>query len=67
VLVGTHSIENSELLSGILTKAGLPHNVLNAKQHAREAEIIAGPVRRKPSPSPPTWPVAVPTSCWAVT
>ncbi|MYM21745.1 preprotein translocase subunit SecA [Duganella sp. FT135W] len=41
VLVGTTSIENSELLSGILTGAGLPHNVLNAKQHAREAEIIA--------------------------
>ncbi len=41
VLVGTTSIENSELLSGILTKAGLEHNVLNAKQHAREAEIIA--------------------------
>src|SRR4051812_28428690 len=41
VLVGTTSIENSELLSGILTKAGLVHNVLNAKQHAREAEIIA--------------------------
>jgi preprotein translocase subunit SecA len=41
VLVGTTSIENSELLSAILTKGGLPHNVLNAKQHAREAEIIA--------------------------
>jgi len=41
VLVGTTSIENSELLSGILEKAKLPHNVLNAKQHAREAEIIA--------------------------
>lgn len=41
VLVGTTSIENSELLSGILTQAKLPHNVLNAKQHAREAEIIA--------------------------
>ncbi len=41
VLVGTTSIENSELLSVILTKAKLPHNVLNAKQHAREAEIIA--------------------------
>jgi preprotein translocase subunit SecA len=41
VLVGTTSIENSELLSGILTAAQLPHNVLNAKQHAREAEIIA--------------------------
>ncbi|MBY0241553.1 MAG: preprotein translocase subunit SecA [Burkholderiaceae bacterium] len=41
VLVGTTSIENSELLSGILSAANLPHNVLNAKQHAREAEIIA--------------------------
>jgi len=41
VLVGTTSIENSELLSGILSKAKLQHNVLNAKQHAREAEIIA--------------------------
>ncbi|HWK60055.1 MAG TPA: preprotein translocase subunit SecA, partial [Eoetvoesiella sp.] len=41
VLVGTTSIENSELLSGLLKKAGLPHEVLNAKQHAREAEIVA--------------------------
>lgn len=41
VLVGTTSIENSELLSSILSQAKLPHNVLNAKQHAREAEIIA--------------------------
>lgn len=41
VLVGTTSIENSELLSGMLVKAGLPHEVLNAKQHAREAEIVA--------------------------
>jgi len=47
VLVGTTSIENSELLSGILTKASLPHNVLNAKQHAREAEIIAQAGRPK--------------------
>jgi preprotein translocase subunit SecA len=41
VLVGTTSIENSELLSDMLTAAKLPHNVLNAKQHAREAEIVA--------------------------
>ncbi len=41
VLVGTTSIENSELLSGLLVKAKLPHEVLNAKQHAREAEIVA--------------------------
>lgn len=41
VLVGTTSIENSELLSEMLKKEGLPHHVLNAKQHAREAEIVA--------------------------
>ncbi len=40
VLVGTISIETSEYLSNLLTKEGLPHNVLNAKQHEREAEII---------------------------
>ncbi|MDH3438632.1 MAG: preprotein translocase subunit SecA, partial [Betaproteobacteria bacterium] len=39
-LVGTTSIENSELLSGMLKQEDLPHNVLNAKQHAREAEIV---------------------------
>jgi preprotein translocase subunit SecA len=39
-LVGTTSIENSELLSEMLKKESLPHNVLNAKQHAREAEIV---------------------------
>ena len=41
VLVGTTSIENSELISELLTKVQLPHQVLNAKQHAREADIIA--------------------------
>ena len=41
VLVGTTSIETSELLSGILKKEKLKHEVLNAKQHAREAEIVA--------------------------
>ena len=41
VLVGTTSIENSELISNLLDKAELRHNVLNAKQHAREAEIVA--------------------------
>jgi preprotein translocase subunit SecA len=40
-LVGTTSIENSELISGLLTQAKLPHAVLNAKQHAKEAEIVA--------------------------
>jgi preprotein translocase subunit SecA len=41
VLVGTTSIENSEIISALLTKAQLPHQVLNAKQHAKEAEIVA--------------------------
>ncbi len=41
VLVGTTSIENSEIIDALLIKAGLPHQVLNAKQHAREADIVA--------------------------
>ena len=47
VLVGTTSIENSELLSKLLDKEKLPHNVLNAKQHAREAEIVVQAGRSK--------------------
>jgi len=47
VLVGTTSIENSELISAMLDKEKLPHNVLNAKQHAREAEIVAQAGRPK--------------------
>jgi len=41
VLVGTTSIEVNEFLSGLLKKEGLPHQVLNAKQHAREAQVVA--------------------------
>src|SRR5439155_12873853 len=41
VLVGTVSVENSELIADKLSKIGVPHNVLNAKYHEREAEIIA--------------------------
>ncbi|MGV3489361.1 MAG: preprotein translocase subunit SecA [Tuberibacillus sp.] len=41
VLVGTVAVETSELISSMLKKRGVPHNVLNAKNHAREAEIIA--------------------------
>ncbi|WP_300546499.1 preprotein translocase subunit SecA [Roseovarius sp.] len=40
-LVGTTSIEKSELLSGLLTEAKIPHNVLNARQHEKEAQIVA--------------------------
>ena len=41
VLVGTVSIEKSEIVSNLLKRTGIPHNVLNAKQHEREAEIVA--------------------------
>jgi len=47
VLVGTTSIENSEIIANLLEKAKLPHQVLNAKQHAREAEIVAQAGRAK--------------------
>src|SRR6186713_341889 len=47
VLVGTTSIENSEIIDQLLTKENLPHQVLNAKQHAREADIIAQAGRPK--------------------
>ncbi|NNM83554.1 MAG: preprotein translocase subunit SecA, partial [Burkholderiales bacterium] len=47
VLVGTTSIESSELLSGLLAKVKLPHQVLNAKHHEREAEIVAQAGRAK--------------------
>ena len=41
VLIGTASVEKSELLSQMLTKKHIPHQVLNAKQHAREAAVVA--------------------------
>ena len=41
ILVGTTSVEKSELLSGLLRKKGVPHTVLNAKQHADEAKVVA--------------------------
>nr|MBP8160641.1 preprotein translocase subunit SecA [Ottowia sp.] len=47
VLVGTTSIENSEIIAELLQKEKLPHQVLNAKQHAREADIVAQAGRPK--------------------
>ena len=47
VLVGTTSIENSEIIDELLNKESLPHQVLNAKQHAREADIVAQAGRLK--------------------
>lgn len=67
VLVGTTSIENSELLSHLLKQAGLPHEVLNAKQHAREAAIVAEAAGRSASRSRRTWRAAAPISCSAAT
>jgi preprotein translocase subunit SecA len=46
VLVGTVSVENSEILSQMLRRRGIPHSVLNAKYHAKEAEIVAQAGRR---------------------
>ena len=48
VLVGTVSIEKSEKLSGMLKRRGIKHEVLNAKYHAQEAEIVAQAGRRAP-------------------
>ncbi len=62
ILVGTISVESSELLSRMLKREGIIHNVLNAKFVQQEAEIVAGAGRAAPSPSPPTWPAAAPTS-----
>jgi preprotein translocase subunit SecA len=67
VLVGTISVEKSEKLSRMLTKRGIPHEVLNAKQHTREAEIVAQAGRCTRSPWPPTWPVVASTSSSAAT
>ena len=55
VLVGTITIETSELLSKMLTKKGIPHKVLNAKFHELEAEIVADAGIHVPLPSLPTW------------
>ena len=41
ILIGTIAVETSEIISDLLDKAGIPHNVLNAKQHAKEADIVA--------------------------
>ena len=68
VLLGTISVEDSEILSRMLKMRNIPHNVLNAKNHQREAEIVAragqvGAVTIESSTLPPrTGPAAAPTS-----
>ena len=66
ILVGTVSVEVSEMLSKMLRMRGIEHVVLNAKYHAREAEIVAQ-ATGAPSPLPPTWLAAARTFCWAAT
>ena len=46
ILIGTVAVETSELLSQLLDREGIPHNVLNAKNHAKEAEIVANAGQR---------------------
>ena len=68
VLVGTVSVEKSEYLSRQLQQRGIPHEVLNAKQHTREAhDRRPGRAPAAPSPWPPTWPAAASTSSSAAT
>jgi preprotein translocase subunit SecA len=67
VLVGTVSVENSELIAEKLKKIGIPHNVLNAKYHEREAEIVAQPGAKARSRLRRTWLDAEPTFCSAAT
>ena len=62
VLVGTIAVETSEYLSELMTRRGIPHNVLNAKEHERESEIIKDAGQPRPSRSRPTWPAAASTS-----
>ena len=59
ILVGTVAVETSELISQFLKKRGIPHNILNAKNHAREAEIIESLVKKAPLLLLPIWPVVV--------
>ena len=67
VLVGTISIEKSEELSAMLKKRGIKHNVLNAKFHEKEAEIVAQAGKWAVTRATNMWPAAAPISCWAAT
>ena len=67
VLVGTISVAKSELLSRMMTQRGIPHEVLNAKQHRARPTSSPRPAGSAGSPLPRTWPVAASTSCSAAT
>ena len=64
VLVGTNSIGKSERVSNALRAAGIKHDVLNAKHHEREADIVAQAGRKERSLSPPIWRVGEPILSW---
>ena len=64
VLVGTITIETSELISGMLKREGIPHTVLNAKFHEQEAEIVARQDSTERLLSLRTWLDVVPISSW---
>ena len=65
VLVGTASIDTSEYLSGLLKKRGISHEILNAKQHEREARIIAQAGQPSAVTIATNMPAVEPTLCWA--
>ncbi len=66
VLVGTRSIDKSEQLATMLRRRGVECNVLNAKYHEQEAQIIKDAGQRDAVRSRPTWPAAASTSSWAM-
>ena len=65
-LVGTTSVEKSELLSSLLAEQDIPHNLLNAKPENVELTEIVAQAAWPARLSPPTWRAAAPTSSWAV-
>ncbi len=65
ILIGTASVDASETLSRMLKRAKIPHEVLNAKNHQREAEIVAQAGKRGAVTVSTTWRAAARTSNWA--
>ena len=62
-ILGLPETSHAALAAGL--QAGIPHTVLNAKQHDAEGASLPAPARWAPSPSPPIWPAAASTSSWA--
>ena len=64
MLLGTVAVETSEYISNLLKTRGIRHDVLNAKNHEREAEIVAGAGQKVPLLLPLTWLVVVQILNW---